>query len=399
MPHPLRTEVRGEHCPPPALPAGVGRLVPATGVVVRAHPDRQLLDHVLDELRLPLANAQALLELLDAGVLTPAAGAVVRSVGDAVDHALQLAVDFREFTRLEADAVRPQPAPVDPVAWLAGCVARQAERALQYGIELSIAHRSFVPDRVVFDAEVAASAVDAVLRVALRRALGPRVELQVVYEPAVGAGDGGAAGDRLAIQVGTSGGGFADLEQGYACAPLVARDRDDRGLLGLCIAQRWCRLLGGDLEIGGTSSAACSYRLTFAAPPGPGARWMDPVARRRLGPVHPGRLLFVGVAADEVLLCAPVLRRAGYTIDVLAGFDGLRDAGAAVAPWSAMVVTEALATAAASLPSLGDVPTIVATAARPSCQEPAGACDRIVRPIAGDDLLRCLRQLHHTAAR
>lgn len=266
------------------LPVGVlppvGRLVPLEGVVVQEHHDRALLQRFLQELQAPLAVIDSFTDL--AGIAAePAAGEALAVVSQQVRYLRELIGDYRTYERLEADRVAMAPLPVAAHRWLPQLLQAQADAARAAGAELELRFRSFLPDRVVFDPELAAQAVTAVLRTALDRALPGPATLAIAYDwqPA------GGGPPMLHLDLDTRGGGFPELAQGYAFTPFATRDRDERPRLGLSIARRLCQLLGGDLRLDSDGLAACGYRLSFAAPPATGAVWIDPVADRTLGPL------------------------------------------------------------------------------------------------------------------
>lgn len=304
------------HTAPAARPAVplVGRLVPVDGIVLRAHPDRRFLDRVLDELAMPLAFAAEFAALADQPAMPPAAREALGAVAENIRHAGELVADYREFLRLEADLVRPEPADTPLVPWFDGL--RESLRGhAEAGGGLQFRHRSFLPDRLQFDAALAAMAVDAVARTALHRAApGPLV----VQTSCRVAGEGAAA--ELCVELATRGGGFGEVELGYAFSPFSATDHAQRPLLGLSVAHRLCALLGGSLTIESPRASNCTYTLKFAARVAPGALWVDPLAgpERALGAVRPGTVVLAEPGRDHQLLLGPPLRRAGHALEFAA---------------------------------------------------------------------------------
>ena len=95
---------------------------------------------------------------------------------------------------------------------------------------------------------------------------------------------------QLTFELATRGGGYAEVELGYAFQPFRVRDPVGRPLLGLTIAQRLCELLGGELSIDSPGRSVCHYRMIVEAAPVADAEWVDPVGRpgqARLGRVQP----------------------------------------------------------------------------------------------------------------
>lgn len=267
--------------------AGVGRLLPAEGITVRPHPDRDTLLQFLEEVQLPLTAIDSFVELIENQALPPAVREALLAIASNARELGELVGDYREFTWLEADRVVANPVATAPVRWLDAVVAGNAAHAARLGCELKTVHRSFLPDAALFDADLAEQAVTTLLRTAMRRALPGPIELQISYDCASAA----EGADRLRLVVKTRGGGFAEIEQGYAFAPFVALDRDRRPLLGLSVARRLCQLLGGALGIASSGANLCCYTMTLSAPAAPGASWVDPLAtgEQRLGLIQPDR--------------------------------------------------------------------------------------------------------------
>ena len=258
---------------PAVPPVRVGRLVPAVGVAPRAQPDRDQLRQFLREVQLPLAAIQAMLELAEAPTLPLATRMALRAAGNHADHLLDLVGDYVELDRLEAESVTPRPVVVELQPWIDGCLATQRHKTARSGNELRSQHRSFLPSRVEFDAALAARAIDAVLRVAVLRALPGHVDVRIAYTHDRNT----PAHSELQIEIATRGGGFDEIESGYVFLPFSVRDGSSRPLLGLGNAQRLCTLLGGYLRVQSDGPAAASYKLSMRARPCPGAVWVDPL--------------------------------------------------------------------------------------------------------------------------
>ena len=372
----------------------VGRLVPLSGIPTSQHPDRGQLQQFLRELRLPLAASRSLLDLVEFDALPPAAQMAMHAVVDHYEYLLDLVGDFAEFGQLEADLVPSAPARTALGAWIDGCQRNARQLATTAGHELRVVHRSFLPTHVQVDAGLLQRAVLAVLRVALVRALGGTCEVRIAYLH----GRAHAGPGRLQIEIVTAGGGFDELEQGYVFAPFVVRDGAARPRLGLSIAHRLCQLLGGELRLDSPGRSACCYRLEVPAAATADAQWFDPLggAARMLGPVCPGRVLFVGASADTRTLCAPLLQRSGFTL-----VDTAADAGAVAgqlrqdpAGWSALVFPAAVAAqpfaaVVAAARAAGFVGTVVLEAdAVAPCGDATVACPE----LSGRALLAVLRR-------
>jgi signal transduction histidine kinase len=370
-------------------------LVPAAGVRLRAHPQRSQHKQFLAEAALPLAAAQSLLELVDLPGLPAATQLALRAATNHVDWVLELIADYAELGRLESDQVRPEVQLVPPLAWLEHAVAGRVVAAESCGIRITSQWRSFVPSRLAFDAALAQQALDAVLRVAVQRALPGPLELRLAYESSSREGR-----PLLIAEVGTRGGGFQEVEQGYVFTPFAVRDAASRPVLGLSIAHRLCELLGGELRVESPGRSVCSYRATFHAPAADDAVWLDPLAPTAapLGFVCPGRVVFLGHAADARHGVGAVLRRAGYEVHHSEPGPALAALLASPGrPWRAVIVDHRdAATLVGALPPTGSSGVCIVVQRYLQQPLPLGA-HGLPAPLDGHALLDVLRQGPHAA--
>jgi hypothetical protein len=384
---------------PPELgersPVRIGRLVPVVGITPRPHPDRAQLGQFLQEVRLPLAAVQTMLELADVPEVPESVQLALRAAANHNDYVLDLVADYVEFGRLEADLVVPAPSRVALPAWLEARLAAQQPAASRLGLDLRLQHRSFLPSHVELDPVLAARALDAVMHVAMHRALPGPLDVRISYLH--GRATNGSA--QLRLDIGTRGGGYTEVEQGYVFAPFAVRDGVSRPLLGLSIAQRLCTLLAGELRLDSPGLSVCNYLLGVAAEPTLDARWVDPLAphRRSLGPVCPGRVLFVGRSEDARILCSPALQRAGYAVDAVDSEElVLTTVVDDIRRWSAVVLDPTCSEAAtvdlvATLRGYGFVGKVLAIQGADANEVPLAAVDAVLRtPLRGAELLALL---------
>lgn len=296
----------------PEPSARVGRLSPLPAVATRAHPDRRQVRQFLKELRLPLAASQSMLDLVRDVELPETVQLALAAVRNHNEFLDRLAADYAEFGHLEQNTVMPKPAEVELRPWLDSVTAAATHAAAELGVDVVVTFRSFLPSAVAFDHELVARAFDSVLHVAMQRSMPGRLDVSVSFEESREAG----VVSHLVFDVTTRGGGFSDVEQGYLFMPFQVRDAAARPLLGLSLGHRLAELLGGQLRVQSAGAAVCSYRLSVSAEPVDHAVWLDPVAQQgHLGPVRPGRVLFVGRCARTVARCRPALERAGYAVE------------------------------------------------------------------------------------
>lgn len=369
----------------------MGRLSPLPGVVVRDDRERTVTSQFLRDLGLPLAAITTFAELVDADAPPQAMHEALTAVADNARHALQLLRDFAHYQELSSGRVAAVHEPRELLAWLEPVLARCREHLASRDLALVVTWSSLVPSDTVLDADLAAAAIEAVVRVAGERAARGPVHLRVACVPAA---DGGS---RLALRVTTRGGCFHELEASYAFVPFVAQGRDERPQLGLCLAHRWCELLGGELRVDVTGRDESVYEITLPAPPAEGSTWLDPLepSRRNLGPVRGGRLAFAQGLGDTRLLCEPLLRRAGFSLVGVASLDDclrlVHDGKTAPAGFvlGDLQGDVDAAAAAAALRREGYRGPVVLLGGQP----PAGGvpCVRVPRSADGERLLAALR--------
>jgi len=297
---------------PAPTSARVGRLTPLSGISLRSHPDRTQVRQFLKELRLPLAAGQAMLDLVEDAEVPETVRMALSAVRNQNEFLQQFVFDYAEYGRLEQNVVQPRPGDVSLRSWLKERLDPEVERAASLGLDLVVTYRSFLPNTVVFDEALVARTLTSVLHVATQRALPGRLDLSVSYEEARGSGRPA----QLVVEVSSHGGGFSEIELGYVFAPFHVRDAAARPLLGLTLAHRLTELLGGELRVESPGRSVCNYRLSLTAEPGEHAVWIDPTADAgHLGPVRPGRVLFVGGCERSFERCRATLERAGYQLE------------------------------------------------------------------------------------
>ena len=259
----------------------VGRLAPLSGVALRDHPDRAHVKQLLRDLHLPMLSLRALLELCRDDAVPEPVRVALRAAENQAEYVQQLVEEFDECGRLEQDLVRPTPREVSLCDWLAARFEAVRAAARPLGIDVVPTLRSLMPSAVAFDPAMVQRALEAVVDVAVQRARAGRVDLRAAFEEACDQHDA-----RLVFEVATRGGGFGEVERGYAFVPFRVRDAASRPLLGLTIGQRLCELLGGELSVESPGPSVCTYRLMVAAEPVADAVWLDPMrAADELGPV------------------------------------------------------------------------------------------------------------------
>lgn len=369
----------------------VGRLSPAPGIVVRDDPERAVTTRFLRDLGMPLAAITTFVEMVDDDASPQALREVLDAVVDNARYARELLRDFAHYQSLasgEAAVVRQR---VALGKWLPAVLDAARRQLDARGLQLLVTHASLLPSDVDLDGRLAAAALEAVLRVAGERADRGPVNLRIAYLPSA---DGG---ERLSLRVVTRGGSFGEIDLGYAFVPFVTRGQDERPQLGLCLARRWCELLGGSLSVENGAHGECIYEVSFAASPCSGSSWFDPLepTRHDLGPIRDGRLAFAEELSDSRLLAEPLLRRSGYSLCGVRSLDDclrlLHDARGVPAGFvlPAQLGELTAADALAALRAEGFAGEVVVLGGAPLADD---GCLVLPRTADGEQLLAALRR-------
>lgn len=253
-----------------------------------------------------------MLDLLEGADLAEPVVVALAALRNQNNYLRRLLADYATCGQLEQDVLEPELRACDTLTWLDEFVAGQQAVAAELGIELVVRFRSFVPDRVVIDPGLTASAFTALLHVAMQRTVPAQLGVSLQYVESAQQHESA----QLVMECQTRGGGFDPIELGYVFAPFHVRDVAGRPLLGLSLGQRFAELLGGRVWVESVGTGACSYRMSLAAEPGEQAVWLDPVSRNGdFGPVRPGRILFVGRCDRTVARCSKTLLRSGYRVE------------------------------------------------------------------------------------
>ncbi|GAA4325766.1 hypothetical protein GCM10023144_08430 [Pigmentiphaga soli] len=207
----------------------------------------RMLAYIGHDLRAPLATIIGYARLLGKN-LEPALAAPVRAIERSAEYQLNLIGELLEYTRgeLRPDASPPQPLDLDE--WLRDIAQYASLLALQQNSRFSYEHPHRLPGRLALDGRRLQRALLNLLAHATRLQSGGAGHLRVTAEPA------GAAW-RLRFEIVASGGARAE-----------AVPEDDGGL-GLYIARRIARSLGGEVSVTSADDATI-LALTLEAASG-----------------------------------------------------------------------------------------------------------------------------------
>jgi len=328
------------------------------------------------------------------------------------EHLLGIINDILDLSKIEAGKVRVDLAPVDPseVVGEVMDLFRGAESAKSLSLNCRV--DPAVPPRIVTDPLRFRQILVNLVGNAVKFTSEGSVDLDVDWNPA----------GMLRACVRDTGVGMCDEQVGRLFQPFVQGDetttRQFGGTgLGLVIARRLARLLGGDIVVESAPGAGSTFTLTIAAQEVHGAflqrdAGAAPKAAAITGrPLAGRRILVAEDSPDNQRLITFMLERAGAVVDLapngMVAIERVQEAGEAsydlVLMDMQMPVMDGY-TAARKLQDLHcTVPVIAVTAHamnedRMRC-EAAGCSDYITKPINRIDLLgTCQRWLAPVAS-
>lgn len=225
------------------------------------------LANLSHELRTPMNGVLGMAQLLQDGHLPPAQREQVRTIQRSAGELQHLIGDLLEFTRLESGDAAFQPSAVDIRDLLAKSVHADGRPA---GI-IDLSVDPSVPRLVQADGERLGRILSALIDNTHVHAPGSRVRITAEYRQ-----------PRLLITVADTGGGMDERMLARLFEPFVRADTSDSrhsyGLgLGLAIARRSCRLMGGDILATSAPEQGSCFRIELPAEaatapdqPGPG---------------------------------------------------------------------------------------------------------------------------------
>ena len=233
----------------------------------------RILRGITHDVKNPLGAADGYAELLQMGLegdLAPGQARMVEGIRRGIGDALETVADLLAFSRAESGELPLETVPVH-LAHVAGAVAdeyRGAARAANLRLDVADADLPPVPT----DAARVQQVLGNLLSNAIKYTPGPgRVTLSI---SAGGNGDGAPGpGAWQAVRVADTGPGIPDADRERIFAEFERLHDDSvRGHgLGLAIARRMARMLGGELTAGGEPGAGAVFTLWLPADGRPGA--------------------------------------------------------------------------------------------------------------------------------
>lgn len=241
--------------------AAAAAAVLLAGVLALSERRAAFVSSVTHELRTPLTAFRLHAGLLEEGMV-PAADvaachATLRTEADRLAHLVE---NVLAYARLERGAPGPRPVPVGVSDLLARIGERPAERARQAGLDWRVTVAADALDaRVQADPDAVEQVLFNLVDNACKYGRGgvPAIEFSVSRR-----------GDRVALAVRDHGPGLAPREAARLFQPFRRSARDAAGGppgvgLGLALARRLARQMGGELHAESPADGGCRFVLTL----------------------------------------------------------------------------------------------------------------------------------------
>jgi two-component system, sensor histidine kinase len=266
----------------------------------------RFLAAVSHEMRTPLNGIVGMSELIRDESPSPALRRRADIVLHSAEHLHRVISDLLDISRMEAGRLHVEQQPYEPQRVLLEVVELMAPLAAERGLD--IVHRSGVAAgvRVLGDASRVKQVLHNLLGNALKFTPQGRITVELAPE----------ADGRLRFTVNDSGIGIAPARLQSIFEPFeqAAEDAETRrqGLgLGLTIARRLARVMGGDVVVESAPGSGSRFTFTLAAPPAPVAA-AEPAADAA-PPQLRGHVLVVDDNDVNALVAQAMLQRLGLS--------------------------------------------------------------------------------------
>ena len=186
----------------------------------------------------------------------------IETINASGEHLLSLINQVLEMSKIEAGKAEASIAPCSVPAILRDLKNMFAMSAAQKGLEFSVDIPANVPPFILTD--------EAKLKQILINLIGNAIKFTETGSVKVEVAVIADASDRLAFKVSDTGGGIAaeDIQKIFRPFEQTGAGRAKGGTgLGLPISQKYCRLLGGELEIKSAPGEGTSFAFSIDAPP------------------------------------------------------------------------------------------------------------------------------------
>ena len=301
------------------MPTPNRRLLPPATRATECGAAADFLALVCHELRTPLQTILGQGELLQRDATDADARARLAAIGQQGALMLRLVNDLLDWRAIAGGEFRLVARPVDLGALVAQTVASCRPAAAAKGLALDCHAAADAPGWVRLDGDRVRQVLLNLLGNAIKFTVRGRIDVRLTA---------GASGRGAALEVVDSGPGIAPAEQARIFRPFVRLERTasaEGAGLGLALAARLCRRLGGALAVTSDGRSGATFTAQFAAPAC--AAPVETVAPRAPATLHGRRVL---IADDNPLvreLYAAHLGRLGACCETVA--DGERAAARA----------------------------------------------------------------------
>jgi two-component system, sensor histidine kinase len=277
----------------------------------------RFLETMTHEFRRPMSSTIGALDLLEREPLTPRQARILEAARRSSAGLLHSLSEVLEFNALDTAPARLSPSSLTLASWARDRVGAHLPAAAAKGLEIDLSISPAVPGAVLADASRLGQLVDALLSNAVRFTARGRIDLALDWSDKQG----------LCLVVSDTGPGLSSADAAMVFEPFFQVDHGPQRAatgagLGLTIAQRLARQMGGEITIDsvlgrGSRFTAC-LPLAVATPTVVQA---DLSGQDTAAPLR-GTVLVVDDDAHNRLVAVEMLARGG--LDVVEAEDGLQ---------------------------------------------------------------------------
>jgi len=277
----------------------------------------RFLETMTHEIRRPMSGTIGALDLLAREPLTPRQARIVDAARHSSTGLMQSLAEVLEFNALDTAGTTLLPKPLALGEWAPSVLAGHHDAAAAKGLRLTLSLAPALPAAVLADRARLTQLVDALLSNAVRFTDRGQASLSLDWSAEQG----------LAIEVTDSGQGLSTVDAAMVFEPFFQVDHGPQRAatgagLGLTIAQRLARQMGGDIVVDSVLGRGSRFTVRLplratqapALPPEPLGVASDQTLQ--------GTVLVVDDDAQNRLVAVEMLSRRG--LEVLEAVDGLQ---------------------------------------------------------------------------
>lgn len=274
----------------------------------------QFLATISHELRTPLNGVLGMLDLMLRQPLEAGQRERAEIARRSAEYLLDLLNDVLDLSKLEADGITINAAPVDPVQLAEEVVALLSTVAAERQIELSVFVEGAMPSRVLGDAMRIRQVMFNLVGNAIKFTDTGSVELRLCYEER----DGG----RLEVVVRDTGIGIGENDRRMLFqrfSQVHHADAQQRGGtgLGLAISKQLVELMGGEISVESVEGLGSTFRFWIRAADCVEASIVAPEAGADAPAVVPARILVAEDNPTNQKILLAYLEIAGHDVELV----------------------------------------------------------------------------------